>query len=119
MPIYRSRLYSGREARKKLETRPGGFDPKKDVDRDACLSLLFAVLETAINDYKLVRSLRGRRLTDAERKRLRAVTEDSDPEEFFTSRWFEELCGLMGLRPDAVREEVGLSAGRQALEMAS
>jgi len=81
--------------------------PSHQWDPDACRAMLFAVLETAIRDYEYLENLRGReRRSSAQSKRARSMVEDSDPREFFSSMWFEEICHLLGLDHAAVRSTV-------------
>jgi len=42
-----------------------------------------------------------------DRKKLRQMTEDGDPREFFASGWFEQVCDYVGIRPDLIRERLG------------
>ena len=69
--------------------------------------MLFAVLETAIRDYEYLESIAGRRRHNtAQNKRIRSMVEDNHPREFFDSKWFEEICHLLGLNHVAVRATI-------------
>lgn len=102
---YRARLTSIRDVTR--FDAPVRRDETGDIelDLDACRELLFAVLETAIRDYVYMRSLAGRdTYSPAERKRIRAITEEGDPAEFFASMWFVDVCHFLGLDAGAIRD---------------
>lgn len=84
-----------------------GFDQDDWVDDEAYRELFVSVIELAIKDYEfLLRIRQQQQLTPSERKKLRGLTEDGDPEEFFSSRWFEDICGMIGVQPDVIRERL-------------
>lgn len=117
MPGHRTRLLSSRPARDQRQLSPHvGAD---ELDLDACRALLFAVLETAIRDYRYLEEIGDRtQLGEADRKRVRAMTEDNHPAEFFDSEWFDDVCHLLRLTPDAVRDVAGWK-GDEPLQKAS
>lgn len=91
-------------------------DPEADVhddwvDDEAYRELFVSVIELAIKDFEFLQRIRRQQhLTPSERKKLRGLTEDGDPEEFFASRWFEDICGMIGVQPDVIRERLGALA---------
>lgn len=77
------------------------------VDDEAYRELFVSVIELAIKDYEFLQRIkRQHHLTPSERKKLRGLTEDGDPEEFFESRWFEDICGMIGIQPEVIRERL-------------
>lgn len=90
------------------------FDARADeewVDDEAYRELFVSVIELAIKDYEfLLRIRRQDQLTPSERKKLRGLTEDGDPEEFFASNWFEDICRMIGVTPDVIRERLEVLA---------
>ena len=107
--LYRTRLVSTRipEREKRELAELAKNRPSHEWDPDACRAMLFAVLETAIRDYEYLESIRGHsRHSAAQSKRIRSMVEDNDPQEFFESSWFEELCHLLGLDHRAVRATI-------------
>ena len=81
------------------------------VDDEAYRELFVSVIELAIKDYEFLRRIRQRdHLTPSERKKLRGLTEDGEPEEFFASRWFEDICGMIGVEPAVIRERLEVIA---------
>ena len=79
------------------------------VDDEAYRELFVSVIELAIKDYEfLLRIRRQNGLTPSERKKLRGLTEDGDPEEFFESRWFEDICRMIGVTPEVIREHLAI-----------
>jgi hypothetical protein len=81
------------------------------VDDEAYRELFVSVIELAIKDFEFLQRIRRQQtLTPSERKKLRGLTEDGDPEEFFASRWFEDICGMIGVQPDVIRERLGALA---------
>ncbi|MFQ5745025.1 MAG: hypothetical protein ACE5HV_15770 [Acidobacteriota bacterium] len=77
------------------------------VDDEAYRELFVSVIELAIKDYEFLLRIRDQQqLTPSERKKLRGLTENGDPEEFFASRWFEDICGMLGLQPNVIRERL-------------
>ena len=81
------------------------------VDDEAYRERFVSVIELAIKDFEFLQRIRRQQnLTPSERKKLRGLTEDGDPEEFFASTWFEDICGMIGVQPDAIRERLGALA---------
>ena len=82
--------------------------PGRDwTDLEAYRQLYVSVIQLAIKDYEFLRKINGQdSLSPSERKKLRGLTEDSDPVEFFNSRWFEDICGMIGVEPKAIREKL-------------
>ena len=81
------------------------------VDNEAYRELFVSVIELAIKDYEfLLRIRRQDQLTPSERKKLRGLTEDGDPEEFFASNWFEDICRMIGVTPGVIRERLEVLA---------
>lgn len=77
----------------------------EETDEEAYRELFVSVIGLAIKDYKfLIRVRRRETLTPSERKKLRALTEDGDPEEFFASTWFEDICRMIGITAAVIRE---------------
>ena len=93
---------------------PATLDTNADedwVDDEAYRELFVSVIELAIKDYEfLLRIRRQDQLTPSERKKLRGLTEDGDPEEFFASNWFEDICRMIGITPDVIRERLEVLA---------
>ena len=74
------------------------------VDNEAYRELFVSVI--------LLRIRQQETLTPSERKKLRGLTEDGDPEEFFASRWFEDICRMIGVTAEVIRERLEvLSSG--------
>jgi hypothetical protein len=81
------------------------------VDNEAYRELFVSVIELAIKDYEFLQRIRRQdQLTPSERKKLRGLTEDGDPEEFFASNWFEDICRMIGVTPDVIRERLEVLA---------
>ncbi len=81
------------------------------VNDEAYRELFVSVIQLALKDYEfLLRIRRQRCLTPSERKKLRGLTEDGDPEEFFASHWFEDICAMIGIQPDTIREHLATMA---------
>ena len=81
------------------------------VDDEAYRELFVSVIELAIKDYEfLLRVRQQSQLTPSERKKLRGLTEDGDPEEFFESSWFEDICRMIGVTPEVIREQLQVLA---------
>ncbi len=93
---------------------PPLFDARADeewVDDEAYRELFVSVIELAIKDYEfLLRIRRQDQLTPSERKKLRGLTEDGDPEEFFASNWFEDICRMIGVTAGVIRERLEVLA---------
>ena len=81
------------------------------VDDEAYRELFVSVIELAIKDFEFLLRIRQRdELTPSERKKLRGLTEDGDPEEFFASNWFEDICRMIGITADVIRERLEVLA---------
>ncbi len=79
------------------------------VDDEAYRELFVSVIELAIKDYEFLLRIRRRaELTPSERKKMRGLTEDGDPEEFFASSWFEDVCRMIGVTPEVIREHLAV-----------
>jgi len=92
-----------------LHVAANPIPPTRDdwVDDEAYRELFVSVIELAIKDFEFLQRIRRQQtLTPSERKKLRGLTEDGDPEEFFASRWFEDICGMIGVQPDVIRERL-------------
>lgn len=77
------------------------------VDNEAYRELFVSVIELAIKDFEFLNRIREQdQLTPSERKKLRGLTEDGDPEEFFASNWFEDICRMIGVTPNVIRERL-------------
>lgn len=77
------------------------------TDNEAYRQLYVSIIQLAIKDYEFLRRINGRNvLSPSERKKLRGLSEDSDPVEFFNSGWFEDICGMIGVHPQAIRERL-------------
>ncbi|NKB89288.1 MAG: hypothetical protein GKS06_13805 [Acidobacteria bacterium] len=77
------------------------------TDHQAYRQLYVSIIQLAIKDYEFLRKIDGRNaLSPSERKKLRGLSEDSDPVEFFNSGWFEDICGMIGVHPQAIRERL-------------
>jgi hypothetical protein len=77
------------------------------TDQQAYRQLYVSIIQLAIKDYEFLRRIDGRNaLSPSERKKLRGLSEDSDPVEFFNSGWFEDICGMIGVHPQAIRERL-------------
>ncbi len=86
------------------------------TDNEAYRQLYVSIIQLAIKDYEFLRRISGQpTLSPSERKKLRGLTEDSDPVEFFNSRWFEDICGMIGVHPQAIRERLEVKEGMQLL----
>ncbi len=82
---------------------------EKWLDDEAYRELFVSVIELAIKDYEFLLRIRQRsELTPSERKKLRGLTEDGDPEEFFASHWFEDICRMIGVSSAVIRERLAV-----------
>ena len=89
---------------------------EEPTDLEAYRQLYVSVIQLAIKDYEFLRRIHGQStLSPSERKKLRGLTEDSDPVEFFNSRWFEDICGMIGIHAQAIRERLEIEEGMQLL----
>lgn len=79
----------------------------EEHDVESCRQLYLSIIELAVNDYRfLQRMSRQEKKSRYDRKKLRQMTEDGDPREFFDSRWFEEVCNYVGVKPMLIRERL-------------
>jgi len=86
-------------------------DDEEWLDDEAYHELFVSVIELALKDFEFLLRIRQQdNLTISERKKLRALTEDGDPEEFFASRWFEDICRMIGLTADVIRQRLKMLA---------
>ena len=86
------------------------------TDLDAYRQLYVSVIQLAIKDYEFLRRINGQRaLSRSERKKLRGLAEASVPVEFFNSRWFEDICGMIGVHAQAIRERLEIVEDMQLL----
>lgn len=82
------------------------------TDNQAYRQLYVSIIQLAIKDYEFLRRIDGRNaLSPSERKKLRGLSEDSDPVEFFNSPWFVDICGMIGVHPQAIREHLDVHEG--------
>lgn len=80
------------------------------TDLEAYRELYVSVIQLAIKDFEFLRRIdKQDRLSSSERKKLRGLLEDGDPLDFFTSRWFEDMCGMIGVHPNAIREHLEIA----------
>ena len=88
------------------------------TDLEAYRQLYVSIIQLAIKDYEFLRKIDGRNvLSPSERKKLRGLTEDSDPVEFFNSRWFEDICGMIGIHAGAIRERLEIKGDTHLLPL--
>jgi hypothetical protein len=81
------------------------------IDDEAYRELFVSVIELALKDFEFLLRVRQQdTLTLSERKKLRALAEDGDPEEFFASKWFEDICRMIGITADVIRERLEVMA---------
>ena len=81
------------------------------IDDEAYRELFVSVIELALKDFEFLLRVRQQdTLTLSERKKLRALSEDGDPEEFFASKWFEDICRMIGITADVIRERLEVLA---------
>lgn len=82
------------------------------TDNQSYRQLYVSIIQLAIKDYEFLRRIDGRNaLSPSERKKLRGLSEDSDPVEFFNSLWFVDICGMIGVHPQAIREHLKVHEG--------
>lgn len=81
--------------------------PIEEYDLDSCRQLYLSIIELAVHDYRFLRKMTAQqRSSRYDRKKLRQMTEDGDPTEFFDSRWFEQVCDYIGVKPQLIRERL-------------
>ncbi len=82
-------------------------DPIDEHDLDACRQLYLSIIELAVHDYRFLQKMKGQTKSSRyDRKKLRQMTEDGDPREFFASEWFEQVCDYIGVDPELIRERL-------------
>ena len=82
------------------------------TDLEAYRQLYVSIIQLAIKDYEFLRRINGQHvLSPSERKKLRGLSEDSDPVEFFNSSWFDDICGMIGVHAQAIRERLEIDEG--------
>ena len=82
-------------------------DPIDETDVDACRQLYLSIIELAVHDYRFLQKMRGQgKSSRYDRKKLRQMTEDGDPRDFFRSSWFEQVCDYIGVQSKLIRERL-------------
>ena len=77
------------------------------TDGEPYRRLYIRVIQLAINDYDFLRRIDPEdQLSPSERRKLRSLTGDCDPVVFFTSPWFDDICRMIGLHAQAIRERL-------------
>ena len=84
---------------------------------DPCRDLACAVLVQAFRDWKQVSAIHkysaAKRSGEDQRHKNLLGSQYSSPFDemttFFRSAWFETLCDLAGMNPDAIRERIGIT----------
>jgi hypothetical protein len=79
----------------------------EEYDVDSCRQLYLSMIELAVHDYRFLQRMKEQARTSRyDRKKLRQMTEDGDPGDFFNSTWFEEVCDYVGVTPMLIRERL-------------
>lgn len=82
-------------------------DPIEEYDLDACRQLYLSIIELAVHDYRFLQKMQGQAKSSRyDRKKLRQMTEDGDPRDFFRSPWFEQVCDYIGVESKLIRERL-------------
>lgn len=82
-------------------------DTIEEFDLDSCRQLYLSIIELAVNDYRFLQKMKNQdKSSRYDRKKLRQMTEDGDPRDFFRSRWFEQVCNYIGVSPQLIRERL-------------
>lgn len=82
-------------------------DPIDEADLDACRQLYLSIIELAVHDYRFLQKMKGQTETSRyDRKKLRQMTEDGDPRDFFRSAWFKQVCNYIGVEAELIRERL-------------
>ncbi len=82
-------------------------DAIEEHDVDSCRQLYLSMIELAVLDYRFLQKMSGQTQSSRyDRKKLRQMTEDGDPREFFASEWFEQVCDYVSIRPELIRERL-------------
>jgi hypothetical protein len=117
---YRPRLTSIRNVADRETPVPRDANGNIETDLDACRELLFAVLETAIRDFEFLSHVDAQPFLSASQKKRRTeILEDGDPNYFFRSDWFADICHFLGLNPESVRDLLKERSPTSALAHAS
>lgn len=86
------------------------------TDLESHRQLYVSIIQLAIKDYEFLKRIADQEsLSPSERKKLRGLTEDSDPVEFFNSGWFEDICNMIGVQPKAIRERLEVEGAESLL----
>jgi hypothetical protein len=76
-----------------------------------------SIIELAVQDFRFLQRMKEQRKTSRyDRKKLRQMTEDGDPRDFFESTWFEEVCDYIGVQPNLIRERLEAESDEIDLE---
>ena len=117
---YRPRLTSIRNVADRDSPVPRDGEGNIETDLDACRELLFAVLETAIRDFEFLSYVDTQPfLSTSQQKRRTDILEEGDPNQFFASAWFADICHFLGLDPGSVRDLLKQRSPTSALAHAS
>ncbi len=83
------------------------IDPIEEYDLDACRQLYLSIIELAVHDYRFLQKMKNQKKSSRyDRKKLRQMTEDGDPRDFFRGRWFEQVCDYIGVEAGLIRERL-------------
>lgn len=100
-----------------VETPGRTTDGIEQHDVESCRQMYLSIIELAVNDYRFLQRMSGQeRKSRYDRKKLRQMTEDGDPREFFRSTWFEEVCNYVGVTAQLIRENLENEDAALALE---
>ncbi len=78
-----------------------------EIDPESCRELFCAIVGLAVKDSEHIKCLEDRpSLTAYEHKKLQQLTEDWHPADFFDGVWFEDICAMLNVQPDAIRSEL-------------
>lgn len=90
-----------------VETPGRVTDSIEQEDVESCRQMYLSIIELAVNDYRFLQRMSGQeRKSRYDRKKLRQMTEDGDPREFFRSTWFDEVCNYVGVTAQLIRENL-------------
>lgn len=93
-------------------------DSIEQHDVESCRQMYLAIVELAVNDYRFLARMSGQeRKSRYDRKKLRQMTEDGDPREFFASTWFDEVCNYVGVTAQLIRENLQNEDAQLAQEL--
>lgn len=83
------------------------IEPIEELDLDSCRQLYLSIIELAVHDYRFLQKMQSQKKSSRyDRKKLRQMTEDGDPREFFRGRWFEQVCDYIGVSAELIRERL-------------